>query len=81
MKSEREKAGKPREIMDVNPDAVIRAYREYGVTRLIHGHTHRPALHEYTDSGKKLERWVLPDWFDCGGYLVCTSAGCQLEVA
>lgn len=81
MKSEREKAGKPLDIMDVNPDAVIRAYREYGVTRLIHGHTHRPALHEYSDSGKTLERWVLPDWYENGGYLVCTSAGCKLEVA
>jgi UDP-2,3-diacylglucosamine hydrolase len=44
------------------------------VTRLIHGHTHRPATHRFTLDGADAERWVLPDWdLDAaparGGYL------------
>jgi UDP-2,3-diacylglucosamine hydrolase len=62
------------EIMDVTPDEVERALRAAGVTRLIHGHTHRPATHRFTLDGHAAERWVLPDWdFDAatprGGYL------------
>jgi UDP-2,3-diacylglucosamine hydrolase len=48
--------------------------RKTGVTRLIHGHTHRPATHRFTLDGSDAERWVLPDWdLDAtparGGYL------------
>lgn len=77
-RSELAKAGKPYEIMDVNQNAVLKAFAEHGVTRMIHGHTHRPAKHELTLSGKALERWVLPDWHDEGGYLACIEAGCTL---
>lgn len=76
--SERAKAGKSYAIMDVNQNAVKQAFDEHGVTRMIHGHTHRPAKHELTVSGKKLERWVLPDWYGEAGYLVCTGEGCTL---
>lgn len=76
--SVRAKAGKSHDIMDVNQNAVTQAFDEHGVTRMIHGHTHRPAQHELTLSGKKLERWVLPDWYGEGGYLVCTGEGCTL---
>lgn len=77
-RSEQSKAGKSSDIMDVNQDAVARAFDEHGVTRMIHGHTHRPARHELTVSGKKLERWVLPDWYGEGGYLICSGEGCTL---
>lgn len=76
--SEQAKAGKSYEIMDVNQNAVLQAFAEHGVTRMIHGHTHRPAKHELTLSGKTFERWVLPDWHDVGGYLTCTEEGCTL---
>ena len=33
------------DIMDVNPDAVSNAFRTHKVSRMIHGHTHRPAHH------------------------------------
>ena len=60
---------KPAEIMDVNEDAVRRALREHGVTRLVHGHTHRPGVHRIDVDGRHYERWVLPDWYGRGGYL------------
>jgi len=45
-------------IMDVNLTAMDTLFRQHGVTRIIHGHTHRPAIHQ-TESGT---RYVLPDW-------------------
>ena len=60
---------KPAEIMDVNEAAVAQAMRSAGVTRLVHGHTHRPGRHALTIEGRPAERWVLPDWYARGGYL------------
>jgi len=62
-------AGKPAEIMDVNAAAVREAFHRHGVTRMIHGHTHRPGRHELEVDGRRCERWVLPDWYGRGGYL------------
>jgi UDP-2,3-diacylglucosamine hydrolase len=60
---------KPADIMDVNDAAVMQAMRAHGVTRLVHGHTHRPGRHALTIDGRPAERWVLPDWYGRGGYL------------
>jgi UDP-2,3-diacylglucosamine hydrolase len=60
---------KPAEIMDVNEDAVRDALRRHGVSRLVHGHTHRPGVHRLEVDGRRCERWVLPDWYGRGGYL------------
>lgn len=79
-RSERTKAGTRPEIMDVNAAAIHAACQQHGVTRLIHGHTHRPARHLFEINGLPCERWVLPDWYDQGGYLVCDDSGCRLEV-
>ncbi|HEU0276431.1 MAG TPA: UDP-2,3-diacylglucosamine diphosphatase [Rhodanobacteraceae bacterium] len=56
-------------IMDVNADAVARSLRTTGVTRMIHGHTHRPAIHEFTLDGKPAQRIVLGDWYAQGSVL------------
>ena len=57
-------------IMDVNEAAVIKAFREHGVHRMIHGHTHRPAVHQHPlENGKVGERIVLADWYTEGSYL------------
>jgi UDP-2,3-diacylglucosamine hydrolase len=56
-------------IMDVNGGAVGEAMRKAGVTRLIHGHTHRPAVHEFALDGKAAERIVLGDWYEQGSVL------------
>ena len=60
---------KPAEIMDVSQAAVVEALRRHGVTRLVHGHTHRPGRHTHSVDGHPAERWVLPDWYGRGGYL------------
>jgi UDP-2,3-diacylglucosamine hydrolase len=50
--------------MDVNPGAVAALMRAHGVTVLIHGHTHRPALHQYDLDGRPSRRYVLGDWYE-----------------
>ncbi|MGA8049172.1 MAG: UDP-2,3-diacylglucosamine diphosphatase [Burkholderiales bacterium] len=67
--SETLKKAKSAEIMDVNADAVREAFVRHAVTRMIHGHTHRPAHHVMQIAGRTCERWVLPDWYQRGGYL------------
>ena len=62
--SRRANRGKPEAIMDVNADAVAAALREHRVSRLIHGHTHRPARHEHVVDDVRRERLVLADWYD-----------------
>lgn len=54
--------GKQAEILDVNGDAVLAAFRSSGVTRMIHGHTHRPAIHTLDCDGVRVQRAVLGDW-------------------
>ncbi len=65
-------------IMDVNPDAVAQAFREHGVERLIHGHTHRPGVHHTVVDGRTVERIVLGDWYSQASLLRCTAEGCEL---
>lgn len=57
-------AAKPDYLMDVNQHAVERAMTEYKVTRLIHGHTHRPAVHRFAINNQNLVRIVLGDWYE-----------------
>lgn len=78
--SESAKAGKAADIMDVNPDAVAGALTAHGVSRIIHGHTHRPAQHRLPCPDAPCERWVLPDWYTRWGYVVCDANGCRLDV-
>ena len=74
-RSENEKQTKSIDIMDVTPASVDAALREHDYPRLIHGHTHRPALHHHRVDGKNCERWVLTDWYEQGGYLRCDGSG------
>ena len=71
-----EKKLKTEEIMDATPAGIEAALREHGYPRLIHGHTHRPALHEHVVDGHKCERWVLADWYTAGSYLQSDARGC-----
>lgn len=75
--SEQAKAEKKPNIMDVNQAAIRAAMEQAGVTRMIHGHTHRPARHALQVHGMERERWVLTDWYETGGYLACDHAGCR----
>ncbi len=55
-------SGKAEEIMDVTPEEVVKVMADQGVTTLIHGHTHRPAVHRLEVNGRPARRLVLGDW-------------------
>ena len=67
------------EIMDVNADAVREAFRRAGVRTLIHGHTHRPAVHDLSLDGAKVRRIVLGDWYTQGSVLEWSRDGFALR--
>ncbi len=73
--SEGAKRGKDMAIMDVAEEAVRRAFAESGCEVMIHGHTHRPGRHAYRAGGVERVRWVLPDWYEGGGYLEASPEG------
>jgi UDP-2,3-diacylglucosamine hydrolase len=73
--SARHMAGLGSEIMDVSADAVRDAFRTHGVRRMIHGHTHRPAIHELDIDGRKHTRVVLADWYGAASVLRVDSSG------
>ena len=67
---------KSSEIMDVNETAVTGLFQETGADLILHGHTHRPALHQYSDGHQRL---VLGDWVEAPSYASWTAeAGFQL---
>jgi UDP-2,3-diacylglucosamine hydrolase len=57
---------KSMQIMDVNPAAVQDCFRDNEAGVIIHGHTHRPAVHSYDPN---LRRIVLGDWHQAPSYL------------
>ncbi|WP_374603886.1 UDP-2,3-diacylglucosamine diphosphatase [Arenimonas sp.] len=66
-------------IMDVTPAAVIETMARHGVSRLIHGHTHRPAIHSLRVDERPAQRIVLGDWYDQGSLLRVGPDGLVLE--
>ena len=62
-------------VMDVNQTTVENVMTQHHCTRLIHGHTHRPALHEFMLNGKKAQRFVLSDWNNEGGKVLSFDEG------
>lgn len=72
-------AEKAEYITDVNADAVSQALTEAGTTLLLHGHTHRPAIHEVSLSdGSDAKRIVLGDWDQKGWYVDWNENGFEL---
>jgi UDP-2,3-diacylglucosamine hydrolase len=70
----------PPAIMDVNDAAVRNALRRAGVRTLIHGHTHRPAVHGLDIDGAQARRIVLGDWHRIGSVLHWSPSGADLRV-
>ena len=68
-------ADKPEQIMDADPAAIVAAFRAANVTRMVHGHTHRPARHHLLVDGRACERFVLADWYARGSYLEFDAEG------
>jgi len=61
-KSEQTKSSKSEEIMDVNQAEIIRVFKDYDLDLMIHGHTHRPYVHQLEVDGKSCRRYVLGEW-------------------
>ncbi|MNN27672.1 UDP-2,3-diacylglucosamine hydrolase [compost metagenome] len=53
---------KANDIVDVTPEEIPRIMQEFGVKTLIHGHTHRPAIHKLQLGDQAARRIVLGDW-------------------
>lgn len=62
-------------IMDVDEDTVSKVMAEHAVELLIHGHTHRPGIHNFEIAGQACRRIVLGDWYDQDSVLVCDVNG------
>ena len=65
-------------IMDVNQQAVSHALERHKVQWLIHGHTHRPAVHELTANGEPAFRCVLGAWHSEGSMIEVTPQRVEL---
>lgn len=77
--SKQHQSGVSEAITDVNAATVEATMAAYGVDRLIHGHTHRPAIHSFTVNGHPATRVVLGDWYDQGSVLRLSEDGLALS--
>jgi len=77
--SQARSASMTEEITDVNEDAVEEAIREHGVDILLHGHTHRPAVHPFHVDERPVHRIVLGDWYEQGSMVEWDEDGPRLE--
>ena len=66
-------------IADVNDASVALALRNAGTSTLLHGHTHRPAIHALEVDGRPCTRIVLGDWYDQGSLLRWDESGPELK--
>ena len=66
-------------ITDVNEDEVKRMIQKHNVDVLLHGHTHRPAIHDVQVGHRKAKRIVLGDWYMQGSVVRWDSRGPKLE--
>jgi UDP-2,3-diacylglucosamine hydrolase len=64
-------------ITDVSASAVEATFARFGIDTLIHGHTHRPAIHDKAHVGGR--RIVLGDWYEQGSVLRVDASGLKLS--
>ena len=67
------------DIADVNQGAVEQALRDSGADILLHGHTHRPAVHPFHVDDRPVHRIVLGDWYEQGSMVEWDEDGPRLE--
>lgn len=83
LQSKMQNSNKPENIMDVTPQAVLDTLQQHQLTTLLHGHTHRPMIHQLTlNNGEAGQRIVLGDWQEETGSAVIGIAdeqGIRLE--
>lgn len=73
--AQKDMALKNDDIMDVTQEAVEDAMRKHSVRHLIHGHTHRPGIHDFTLDDAQATRIVLGDWYEQDSVLIWDEAG------
>ncbi|WP_018916248.1 UDP-2,3-diacylglucosamine diphosphatase [Vreelandella zhanjiangensis] len=61
-------ANKAEAIMDVTQEEVVALMERFGLTTMIHGHTHRPKVHDLTVEDVPAKRFVLGDWNNQHGW-------------
>jgi len=66
------------EIMDVTEDAVTKAFKKNHVTQMIHGHTHRQNVHEYSIDQQQCKRYVLGDWAETSSVMTVSQNDIQI---
>ncbi len=66
-------------IMDVTQATVLSQMKRFGVNRLIHGHTHRPGIHQFYLDDISSSRIVLGDWYSQGSVLRVDAEGVCLN--
>jgi len=77
--SQAETGNKAEDIMDINQQALEQVMQTEGIYHMIHGHTHRPAVHDFNIDAQPAQRIVLGDWYEQGSVLVCDESGCELQ--
>jgi UDP-2,3-diacylglucosamine hydrolase len=81
LRSHFHKRKKSSAIMDVNQSTVLSTMQRFQVERLIHGHTHRPAVHNFTLNHQSAQRFVLADWKKHSASTLCWSkTGYNIEI-
>jgi UDP-2,3-diacylglucosamine hydrolase len=71
--SQKQTKDKRADSLDVNQQQVEKTMREFNVKQLIHGHTHRPATHEFLLDDRPAKRIVLGDWYQQSSCLIINS--------
>ena len=77
--SRQHQSGMAEAITDTNAGTVAEVMSRHGVDRLVHGHTHRPAIHALTVDGRPATRAVLGDWYEQGSVLRVDADGLALS--
>ena len=65
-------------LMDVNQNEINKTFKEYDLNQIIHGHTHKPAIHNSMINGEPHKRIVLGDWYEQGSVLKWNQSGPEL---
>ena len=68
----------PEDITDINQDEIIKTFKNNNITKILHGHTHRPAIHNIVINKVTHQRIVLGDWYEQGSILEWGKSGPNL---
>lgn len=78
-RSQQATSSKENEIMDVNPSTVRQRLQDTAQKLMIHGHTHRPQIHDLALGEDTAQRVVLGDWDKQGWFVMIDDEGLRLE--